>query len=123
MPVPSLAVEPVDPMTGEMVEFDASGSYDAETSSEDLEARWDWDSDGTWDTEWSGALQANHCYLVPGSYVITVEVRDGNGLSSAATTEVDVSGEPIPEFSVTLIPVVAMLLLFVAMARRRRSRH
>jgi len=123
LPVPSLAVEPVDPMTGEMVEFDASGSYDAETSSEDLEARWDWDSDGTWDTEWSGALQASHCYLVPGSYVITVEVRDGNGLSSAATTEVDVSGEPIPEFSVTLIPVVAMLLLFVAMARRRRSRH
>jgi C1A family cysteine protease/PKD repeat protein len=107
--------------TGEEVTFDASASYDAETPSEGLEVRWDWESDGEWDTDWSGDMSASRCYLIPGAYDVTAEVRDTNGLTSTSTTEVTVTGEPIPEFSVMLVPVIAVLILFVFAMRFRRA--
>jgi C1A family cysteine protease len=122
-PVPEVVADSLMTAVGETVEFDASGSYDAETPYEDLEARWDWDSDGAWDTDWSTDLVAGHCFLAPGTYVITVEVRDSNDLTSTATVETTVTGDPIPEFSTVFVPVVLTLLVLVAVARSRRARR
>ena len=110
-------------VTGQVMTFDASGSSDEETISGELEFRWDWESDGEWDTDWSTDANAAHCYQAPGDYDVTVEVKDGNDLSSTSSLGVTVTGEPIPEFSAVLIPVVAVLLMFVMFAAARRSRR
>ena len=105
--------------TGESVSFDASGSYDAESASPSLEFRWDWESDGVWDTNWDGDASSAHAFAAPGTYLVTVEVRDANSLVASSSVEVTVTGEPIPEFSVVLIPVIAILIVFAAVRRRR----
>ena len=107
-------------VTGETIAFDASSSVDAETAFEALDARWDWESDGEWDTEWSDDLESSHAYPVPGSYAVTVEVRDSNDLTSTATVEVMVTGEPIPEFPLVIVPVLAVVFVFIITGRRRR---
>lgn len=110
-------------ITGELVTFDASDSSDAETSAEELEFRWDWESDGEWDTDWSGDSSASHCYQTPGSFEVTVQVRDRNDITSTSTIGITVTGEPIPEFSAVLIPVAVLLMvLFVSMRLRRAKR-
>jgi PKD repeat protein len=105
--------------TGEPVSFDASGSYDAESASTSLEFRWDWESDGVWDATWDGDASFAHAFAAPGTYLVTVEVRDANSLVASSSVEVTVTGEPIPEFSVVLVPVIAILIVFAAVRRRR----
>lgn len=105
--------------TGEDVNFDATASSDEETDSETLQARWDWESDGEWDTAWSDDLEPIHAYALPGLYVVTVEVRDSNELTSTATVGVTVTGVPIPEFPLVVFPVIA--IMFAVAGRRRRT--
>ena len=110
--------------TGESIAFDASSSADAETAFEALEARWDWEGDGEWDTEWSDDLESCYAYPAPGSYAVTVEIKDSNDLTSTAVVEVKVTGEPIPEFSIVVVPVLAIIFVFVITGRRRLAgRH
>lgn len=122
---PPVASFIVDPMTGETettFSFDASGSSDAETASNSIDVRWDWDGDGGWDTPWSSEKTAAHSYLVPGSYEVVLEVRDANGLTSSTTVEIEVTGEPIPEFPFLLLPVLALMTVFALMRRRFGTR-
>ena len=122
---PPEAVLEVDGTKGEtttVFEFDASGSHDTETPSSGLSARWDWDGDGEWDTEWSESLTASHQFLFPGVYTVVVEVMDGSSLTSTDSVEVEVGGEAIPEFTLLLVPIVAVILLFALVAQLRRKR-
>jgi len=63
--------------------FDASASTDAETPGS-LEARWDWENDGEWNTDFGPTLTANHAYTTAGDHVVRAEVRDAEGLTDAA---------------------------------------
>ncbi|MCI0497468.1 MAG: PKD domain-containing protein, partial [Thermoplasmata archaeon] len=111
-------------LTGGPVAFDASGSSDAETAAPSLLFRWDWTGDGVWDTDWSADAFAEYTYGTPGLFEATVEVLDGAGLSSTASATVYIAGEAIPEFSLLVLPVVAMLILVLAArssARRRKG--
>ncbi len=119
-PVAMLEADVEAAVTGEVVSLDATASSDEETASVNLEARWDWESDGEWDTAWSCDLDSDHTYLAPGSYVVTVEIRDANDLASAATVEVVVTGEPIPEFPVVMVPMFAIIVIFAIAWRRAR---
>ncbi|MDQ1372484.1 MAG: family peptidase [Candidatus Thermoplasmatota archaeon] len=121
-PTASISTESAMAATGQLVAFDASGSSDPETDPASLQCRWDWTSDGVWDTEWSVASEATHTFNLPGEYEVTVEVMDGAGLLSSASTTVTVTGEAIPEFSVVVVPVFSVLLaMLVAMRARRRK--
>ncbi|MCJ2533227.1 MAG: hypothetical protein LN411_04825, partial [Candidatus Thermoplasmatota archaeon] len=120
-PVAVLEADMEAASTGEVVNFDATASSDAETDSETLQARWDWESDGEWDTEWSNDLEPTHAYTLPGLYVVTVEVKDSNDLTSTVMAEVTVTGEPIPEFPLAVAPVIAILVVFIMAGRRRRT--
>ena len=123
-PVASLIVDVQQGDTQTVFEFDASGSSDAETSAEELEARWDWDGDGNWDTDWSVGLEESHQFLQPGSYTVFVEIRDGSGLTSTDSVEVEVGGEEaIPEFSILLVPVLAVLISLIAVSLYRKKRR
>ena len=122
---PPEAILEVDNPDGDVdtiFQFDATGSSDEETPVEELTARWDWDGDGEWDTGWSDLLEGSHQYALPGVYSVTVEIKDGSGLTSTDTVQVEVSGEVIPEFSHVIIPVFAILALIFLVNRVRRSR-
>jgi PKD repeat protein len=56
--------------------LDASASHDDLTPAGALLVRWDWNSDGTWDTQWSPEKVVTHGINTPGDYTITLAVRD-----------------------------------------------
>ena len=66
----------VNPTSGTVITefvFDATASS---TSGDTLEFRWDWESDGIWDTGWSGLATGTHRYtFYDGTEVDTLEVR------------------------------------------------
>ena len=72
---------------GSPVILDASGSNDPDEDS--LQYRWDFDSDGTWDTEWSDSPSASYTWPDDWTGTATVEVSDGE-LADADEAEVTV---------------------------------
>lgn len=55
--------------------FDASGSVSGNRA---LEFRWDWENDGTWDTDWSSESSATRRFAAGDTIVTVVEVREGS---------------------------------------------
>lgn len=119
---PPIASFTVTPGSGDMTtvfSFDASASWDYEGMPGYIEVRWDWESDGIWDTGWSTELTATHQFLAGGTYNVNLQVRDGNGSISLATVEVEVT-EVIPEFRALVIPIMLTLTVVVVAVRRSR---
>jgi len=73
---------------GSPVTFDASVSSDPDGDS--LQYRWDFESDGTWDTEWSNDPAATHTWTDDWSGSATLEVSDGE-LTGTDTATVTIS--------------------------------
>jgi len=71
--------------------FDAGGVRDDEDFYNVLEVRWDFESDGVFDTEFSMTKTARHFYGVAGDYNITMEVKDSGGLTDIITKEIHIS--------------------------------
>src|SRR5438445_89620 len=71
-PVAQFAFTPTSPQVDAMVTFDASAST---SSNGVLEARWDWEEDGVWDTAWSTTLGASHAFSATGTYSIRFSVH------------------------------------------------
>src|SRR5207245_1209654 len=88
-PVAQFAFTPTSPQVDAMVTFDASAST---SSNGVLEARWDWEEDGVWDTAWSTTLGASHAFSATGTYSIRLSVRDAGGLSDFIARSVIVIG-------------------------------
>ncbi|HJQ93643.1 MAG TPA: hypothetical protein VJ874_05090, partial [Candidatus Thermoplasmatota archaeon] len=65
--------------------FMAGATSDPDTPQSDLEMRWDWEGDGTWDASWAPFGGIRHSYAAAGSYSPRLEVRDPQGnIGSAA---------------------------------------
>jgi hypothetical protein len=84
-------------------EFDASSSSDLECATSDLEFRWDWESDGTWDTNWSTNLITikNFNTASYGWYNTRLEVRDSPGLTDEILGGFMIDHAPIADFTVS----------------------
>jgi PKD repeat protein len=81
----------VTPENGTVVTLflvDAACSADDQTPADQLKYRWDWESDGTWDTEPSSKKTASHRYTSEGPKTIRLEVQDSQGLKGTVTHEV-----------------------------------
>jgi len=90
---------------GETVVVDASTSLGVDGTSSGLEYRWDWDGDGTWDTDWNSTQTAENTYLAPGNYTIWLEVKDMAGLTGRTSTVVRATNvDALPP--VTTCPVI-----------------
>ena len=76
--------------------FDASGSSDDEDYIDDISVRWDFESDGIWDTEYSKTKTVYHAFGEVGEFQITVEAIDRGGLTATASLNVQVSGGTNP---------------------------
>ncbi len=100
-PTASFTYSPTPVHTTSTVTLDATGSWDYEDDEATLQVRWDWNNDGTWDTNWSTTKVATRQYGQVGSYTVRLQVRDRSGLNSTTTRSI----------SVTLPPVSVVLLL------------
>jgi PKD repeat protein len=76
--------------------FDAGTSWDAESAAAQLRVRWDWESDGVWDTPFTTEKRASHFYWSEQSPVVTLEVRDPEGLWNRITREWITDQVPTP---------------------------
>lgn len=72
--------------------LDGSKTTDKEDINLFLEYRWDLDNDSNWDTEFKHYPYLIRHFPVPGSYRITMEVRDRHGLTSQAQATVTTWG-------------------------------
>ncbi|MFH1219367.1 MAG: PKD domain-containing protein [Candidatus Eisenbacteria bacterium] len=94
-PIASFTVNPTSGTTATVFQFDASSSSDTENPVSALQVRWDWENDGTWDTDWSTAKTASHQYSTPGTKTIRLEVKDTEGAVDDTTGIATVS-IPVP---------------------------
>jgi len=95
-PSAGFTINPTQGNTNTNFQFDASASTDAETSLSDLEVRWDWTADGTWETGYSKTKTASHQYSAAGTFSVKMEVKDGGGLTDTETKTVTVSTGDFP---------------------------
>ncbi len=125
-PVASFVVDPGNGYTTTVFTFNASDSWDYEDNSTTMEYRWDYDGDGNWDTGWSFEMTSNHSFPLPGTYNVTLEVRDLNGTVGTRVIQVVVLDNAIPEFSSMLSMTLATLglwwLVFTIAHRRKRPK-
>jgi len=70
------------------VNFDGSRSYDPDKGPANLTYRWDFQNDGTWDTQWSQSPTATFTWGDDYSGVAALQVNDGdlNGTDTATVT-------------------------------------
>jgi hypothetical protein len=80
-PLPVLVVAPTLGSTSTTFQFSAAGSLDYEDSA-NLQYRWDFDNDGTYDTSLSSNPIASQSYGSAGSKSAKVEVRDSGGATT-----------------------------------------
>ncbi len=79
-----LAVEPIVGVVGTTFSLSAEASTDDTTPASALEARWDFDSNGDWDTAWSLVKTVTRTLTVAGIYTVTVQVADHSALTGVA---------------------------------------
>ncbi|MFB6299001.1 MAG: PKD domain-containing protein, partial [Halobacteriales archaeon] len=79
-PIASFTHTPADPVLGEPIDFDASGSSDSDGSIASYE--WDFDGDGT--TDGTG-VTTTHTYSSGTSHTVTLTVTDDDGASTSTS--------------------------------------
>jgi len=90
-PVASFIINPASGDTETTFQFDASVCSDNEDPASSLQVRWDWESDGTWDTDYSTDKTATHQYSTEGTKIVKLEVTDTEGLKDIATDQITVT--------------------------------
>src|SRR3989441_1237265 len=88
-PTARFTYSPTVPSVNDTITFDASTSTDSDPSAT-LQARWDWESDGTWDTSVSTTLTAQHAFMASGTYTVKLEIQDSKGLSDPDSKAISV---------------------------------
>lgn len=91
-PVPVFSISPPSGILTTVFSFDASGSSDDITPTAQLLFRWDYESDGTFDTQWSTTPVSTHTYAETGAHQITLQVKDQDGLVTGLSHLVNVGG-------------------------------
>ena len=89
-PSASFTVEPDSSNLTTIFLFDGSSSTDPYTPTEELEFRWDWEADGSWDTPFAIDTTIYHKYDLPGTYKVIMEVRNNFSLTDTCSRKVHV---------------------------------
>lgn len=98
VPVANLSATPLSGDAPLLVNFDASGSYDADGSIVDFS--WDYDGDGIYDASTGASPYAQYEYTVPNDYLAKVRVTDDQGATATDTVTIAVTnpgggGDPV----------------------------
>jgi len=94
-PTADFTIEPKAGEVNTVFEFDASESSDNEDPLSDLQVRWDWQNDGTWDTNYSYDKTESYQYIAEGTYTVKLEVIDSGGLNDFTTKTVYVTSSNV----------------------------
>jgi uncharacterized protein (TIGR02145 family) len=73
--------------------FQASGSTDKEDPTSELQVRWDFESNGSWDTDWDYDKTVNHQYGNADIYSAKLEVKDTEDLTDQYTISITVENK------------------------------
>ena len=91
---PPTAIFTYEPENGNITTtyvFDASESSDFEDGKDGLKYRWDWESDGTWDTGYLNESSIEHKFDIAGNYKVSLEVTDKEGSRSVYSINIVVA--------------------------------
>jgi hypothetical protein len=80
-------------------DFNASSSTDVEDPVHALEVRWDWENDGTYDTDWTTTKTAEHRYLTAATHTVRLQVRDTGSLTDETTDTLTVTSAACQTFA------------------------
>ena len=94
-PVADFTVDPPQGVVGTIFFFDPEPSSDNEDTDPWLSTRFDFESDGVWDTPWDNPTNppVRHTYSTPGVYQVKLEVKDTGDLTDTKTMTLQV-GDP-----------------------------
>ncbi len=81
-PEPRFLIYPDTGTTATTFIFDAYPTTDNMDSLWGMQFRWDWQGDGAWDTHFSYDYVGEHAFSHAGTYTVTLEVKDSDGLTS-----------------------------------------
>ncbi len=95
-PSASFAVSPGSGPITTNFSFDANGCSDPADPLDMLQVRWDWDSDGAFDTEFSPTKVVAHRYEDPGYYTATMEVINTQGWTDHDSKSITVYADSVP---------------------------
>ena len=104
-PKAAMNITPKSGFLQDIFRMDASACSDAEDKNADLQVRFDFEGDGTWDTEYSKTKVVTHQYSAPGTYGAVVMVKDSENATDtetvslvvqAANTEPELPKNPNP---------------------------
>ncbi len=73
------------------IRVDAGSSTDRETATDDLLVRWDFENDGTFDSDWNAAKVATWTYPTSGTFTVRMQVKDAVGQIDETTHSVTFS--------------------------------
>ena len=115
----AICMAPTTVAVDQEVHLDASLSNDPDGTIAGY--RWDFDGDGIFDTEWLTTPFITYTFSVPGSHVVTLEVKDDRDATSSFSTTILVEEvqKGIPGFELLLVLCTIGLLILVK--RRKRS--
>ncbi len=74
-------------------EIDAGKSLNNQGYHYGLQYRWDYETDGVWDTDWKTESVTSHQYINPGTYKIIVQVADFEGNSDTVSVTIKTYGQ------------------------------
>ena len=89
--VPSFTVAPTQPVAGQNVTFDASGSSDSQATITDY--RWDLDGSGAYATDTGASPALSHAFN-PDTYVIGLQTTDSEGVVARTKQTITVTVAP-----------------------------
>jgi uncharacterized protein (TIGR02145 family) len=92
-PVGMIQIFPTTGDTSLLFEFNGEGSTDDHSYPIGLVFRWDIDGNDVWDSEFEHFSTFAHKYIQPGNYLVKMEVKDLDGLTSIVMDSVQVLGE------------------------------
>ena len=90
-PIAAVTATPTSGATPLMVQFDASGSSDADPG-DTITYSWDLDGNGTFGD--STLVKPTHTYSTPGTYTVKVKVTDNHGASDTAQVVISAGNSP-----------------------------
>lgn len=91
-PEAEFTITPPAGIIGTSFLFDASPSTDDNTNSSQLKYRWDFESDGIWDINWTTNRTTSHSFNETGSYFVRLDVKDNDELIGTKVHKVNIGG-------------------------------
>ena len=110
-PTAAFHCSPTNIVSGMIITFDASDSTDDQGSAS-LRYRWDWNSDGEYDTPFLTNAVATHQYNIAGTKIIALQAMDSHGLTATASLTLNVLLPKEAENSVFAVETAAADLAF-----------